>query len=84
VVQSVVVLPEEQLKLVAHHILVVVLVAVDSIHRSLQFEHIPDIVDSTVVVDFAAEPVVAAAVVVAAEELDTVDTDCRPVADRAS
>ena len=48
------------------------------------FEKLPDIVDSTVVVDFAAEPVAAAVVVVAAEALDTVDTDCRPVADHAS
>ena len=64
-VQSVVVPPEEQLKLVAHHIPVVAPVVADSIRRSQQFERIPkstfqfefsifqrnlpDIADSTVV-----------------------------------
>ena len=63
-----------------------------SLKRTFQFEfsnfqrNLPDIADSTVVavvVDSVAEPVVAA-VVAAAGELDTVGTDCRLVADRAS
>ena len=63
-----------------------------SLKSTFQFEfsnfqrNLPDIADSTVVavvVDSVAEPVVAA-VVAAAGELDTVGTDCRLVADRAS
>ena len=64
-----------------------------SLKSTFQFEflnfqrNLPDIADSTVVavvVDSVAEPVVAAVVVAAAGELDTVGTDCRLVADRAS